>query len=133
VPDSVAAANPTLVMPWSTARSFQSTRTLALDQNRYNDGTIQSRVLVDSSRRSWAISQRLTATQLDDLRTFFNSVVGQCTEFWFYDVYETSPIFSYDDTGTATTGRYAVRFNGPLRYSLDWGRNPCEFSLIEVS
>lgn len=133
MPDSVAAANPTTVLPWSVARSFQSTRTYAIDQNRYPDGSVQTRVITSSSRRSWSIAQRLTAAQLATLRQLFIDGDGQCEEFWFYDVYETSPQFSYDNTGAATTGRYAVRFNGPYRQSLDRGRNPAEYALLEVS
>lgn len=134
MPESVAAASPVGVMPWTLAQSFQEKRTLALDQNRYPDGTVQSRVLVSSSRKGYSLSDRLTADQLADLIDFFETTCVHGTEaFYFYNVYETTPKYSYDETGVATVGRHLVRFDGPLQFSLGMGRNPAQLSLIEVS
>jgi len=134
MPASVAAATSVGVLPWTTIRSFQEKRTLATDQNRYPDARQQTRIIASSSRKEFSISARLTATELDDLITFYVTTCSNGTEsFYFYNVWETVPKYSYDDTGVAITGRYVVRFNGPLQYSLDWGRNPVQFSLIEVS
>jgi hypothetical protein len=133
MPASVAAAAPVFVLPYSLASAFQQVRTYAVDQNRYPDGSVQSRVIPDSSRKRWVIGRKCTADELGDLRQFYIDRKGGAEEFYTYDPYETSPQFSYDETGVATQGRYAVRFDGNFQQSLGMGTHPAQFSLIEVS
>jgi phage-related protein len=133
MPDSVQAVAPATVMPYSLAVAFQQSRSYATDQNRYPDGSLQTRAIANASRKSWTMSRRATASQLAALRAFYIARQGPAQAFWFYDVYETSPQFSYDATGMATVGRYAVRFDGRFEQHLDWGRNPVQIALVEVS
>lgn len=132
MPGAVVAANPTTVMPYSLANAFVQTRTYSVDTNRYPDGSMQSRALVTDSRRSWRVNRRATAVQLGLLRAFYLTQLGPSREFYFYDPYETVPIFSYDNTGAAISGRYTVRFVGQFQSALDWGRNPLQVEICEV-
>lgn len=132
MPNSVLAPVPTMVLPRMLAIAFQQSRTLLVDENRYRDGSLQSRALATSSRKSWTLAARLSVAQLTVLRTFYNDRTGGWLEFYAYDPYETVPMFSYDSTGGATAGRYIGIFEGPLNHALDLGRNPASFKIIEI-
>lgn len=131
MPGSVAAAAPTLVLPYSLAIAFQQERVYLAEENVYAGGELQNRVRVVTSRKRWPQVKRLTTADLVALRAF-QVTVGQ-GEFYFYDVYETSPAFSYDATGASAIGRYAVRFEGELSWSLLIPRHELHLQLVEVS
>ena len=133
MPNSVLAATPSLVLPWVAAIAFQQSRTYFVDNSRYGDGSMQARAIPTTSRKRWTLTARLKPTDLAALRSFYTGQFGAWKEFYFYDVYETSPIFTYDNTGASGPGRYIVRFDGPFQQSLDLGRNPAQLSLVEVS
>lgn len=133
MPDSVVAANPTTVMPFSLAVAFQQSRQYSVDSNFYPDASYQSNPLSSTSRKQWQITKRLTQAQLTTLRTFFRARDGGAHEFWFYDLWETVPIFTYDESGEAVEGRHAVRFAGAWTQVLDVGRNQAKLALIEVA
>jgi hypothetical protein len=118
-------------MPFKLAIAFQRSQSFAVDSNRYLNGEYQANVLTSTSRKRWTLSSLLTAVQTDAIRSFYTSQGP--TEFYFYDVYETSPIFSYDMTGVAITGRYTVRFEGALGIALTKPRNKSDLSLVEVA
>ena len=120
-------------MPYSLAIAFQESRNVEINENRYLNGEAQHGLLVATSRKRFVMTKRLTAAQLADLRTFFMDRRGEVEEFWFYNVWETSPQFFYDPTGAAVDGRYAVRFDGNFQQSLQLGRNQAQIALIEVS
>jgi hypothetical protein len=77
----------------------------------YVDGTSQRQLLTGTSRRSWKFAKRLTPSQLSTLRTFYQACNGNQVAFYFYDPWETSPLYGGDPTGAATVGRHTVRFN----------------------
>ena len=146
MPNSVEIAAPTAVMPLSLSTAFAASRDWTVDTNQYANGDYQSFIpqvydpnanttqAFQSSRRAWQITKRLTATQWSALLAFWLQVGGCRTEFWFYDPYETVPPFSYDPSGAATSGRYAVRFNGSLTASQSTGRAvQVNISLLEVA
>lgn len=130
---TIASASPSVVMPYSLAVAFQQSRAYTNDENRYLAGEVQRSALVATSRKQWQLTKRLTAAELGALRTFYLAQKGGTIEFYFYDVYETSPKFSYDVTGAASAGRYAVRFQGNLDLTLNLGRHQAQLSLIEVN
>ena len=136
MPASVAAANPTTVLPYSLAVAFQHSREWQVDQNRYRNGEVQRTALVATSRRTWSITKALTTTEVNALRTFYAARKGSIEEFWFYDLWETVPPLSgagYDATGSATAGRYAVRFEGAWQETLGISRHEASIVLVEVS
>lgn len=140
MPGSVNAANPTAVMPYSLATVFQQTRTYTVQQNQYRDGSVQSRAIGDTvsptldSRRSWEQTKLLNIAELQALRAFYNQQQGNLIEFIMYDVDETDPPYSYDESGSALAGRYVVRFDGEFKQSLQLGRSLVSgLKLIEVA
>lgn len=146
MPNSVQVANPTAVFPKALATAFTASRDWTVDTNQYANGEYQRDVPewfdpadnsthgFASSRKSWQLTERLTADDWATLLAFWQEVDGCQTEFWFYDPYETSPYFFYDPTGASPTGRFAVRFNGALTYAIGMGR-PVQvgISLLEVA
>jgi hypothetical protein len=131
--DSLVAANPTAVMPFALASLFRQERAIAIDQNIYADNTVQSSVLVSTSRKSWVLAFPLTADDKSAFDDFWEAVGAGA--FKFYDAFETVPKFSYDITGASVSGRYAVMFDGAWQSVLQMGELACElsFRLIEVS
>lgn len=132
MPGNVANALAVTVMPWNLCRAFSCVDEWPRQVNEYVDGRRQVRKLADNSRRVWRLSQRLTDVQLATLRNFWNARKGPLEAFYFYDVWETSPLFTYDATGAATTGRYKVRFEGT--FASDWtlARFEASLTLVEV-
>lgn len=132
MPDSILAPSPTVVLPQLIMSAFSRSRAILVDENRYRDGSLQNRQLASTSRSTWTITRRLTAAQFTELEAFYNDRVGGWLEFYFYDPYETSPLFSYDATGATSTGRHIGIFVGNLNESLLLGRNAAQFGIIEI-
>ena len=123
------------VMPYSLAIAFQSSSHWEVDENTFPNGEIITNALVLPGigfRRSWALTRKLTPTQLSTLQNFYNSVQGPLIAFKFYDVFETSPLYSYDDTGASTAGQYYCRFDGPLSKSILLGLSQLNFAIRQV-
>ncbi len=89
-------------------------------------------IAMATTRKRFVQTLAFNAAQLTAMRAFGASVQW-VAEFWFYNLYETSPKFSYDPTGSAVDGRYAVRFEGNFQQSLNLGRHTVPVTLIEVS
>lgn len=121
------------VFPWNLCVSFKRSQNFLLRMNAYRNGEEQRVNSVTTSRKAWELGQRLTAAQLGTLRSFFASRRG-VEAFYFYDVSETTA-FAYDATGISTTGRYAVRFEGPWEAVLNGGslRGAVSCRLIELA
>lgn len=118
-------------MPFSLARHFQCSREYTVAENRYKNGESQRALRTATSRKSWSRGAILTAAQLATLRTFYNA--RRHEPFYFYDGLETSPRFSYDDTGVATTGRFTVRFEGKWQEDLSMVRSNVTLALVELA
>lgn len=124
---------PTTVLPFSLCKAFSHTRAFGIVGNEYKNGESQRTRLTLTSRKSWRISNRLSPSALQTLREFWDARKGSQEPFWFYDVWETYPKFSYDATGFQTTGRYTVRFEGAWSQTVGIGRSETEISLIELA
>ena len=131
-PGNVTSATPTLVMPRHLCSAFQSSSTCAVLRNEYPNGDSQRRSLVTTPRRTWRLAQRLTPSEWTSLQTFYSQVSGG-NSFYFYDPWETSPRFSHDSTGQATTGRYVVRFASDMTLTARLARVEASWQLVEVS
>lgn len=134
MPGSVVAVSATEVMPLSLCRAFRHERDYPIWENEFPNGESIRRKRASSSRKSWRLAKALTATQLADLRDFYEARSGSLEPFFFYDGTDTATAWAYDATGVATTGRYTVRFN-----DAKWGqdvtlpRAGVDITLIEVS
>ncbi len=133
MPGSVQNAAPTTVLPQSLCRAFSHARAYPIIENEYRNGESQRSVLATTSRKKWTLRKRLTPTQLQALRNFYDARNGTHEPFYFYDPYDASPRFSYDPTGVATTGRYVVRFNTDWTQSVGPGRSDVDLELIELA
>ena len=133
MPGSVGNAVPVGVLPLSLSRAFTHARQHTVIGNDYANGESQRSVLTTSSRKQWKLSKRLTATVLATLRTFYNDHKGPLISFYFYDPWQTDPMFSYDPNGEALTGRYTVRFAGGWKESVGVARHDVELELVELA
>jgi hypothetical protein len=122
-----------MVLPASLSRAFVHAREYPVQVNEYLNGESQRGRLADTSRKRWRLAKMLTAAQLSVLRDFYDARNGPQDAFYFYDPYETNPPFSHDPTGTATQGRYTVRFEGTWSQSSGPARSECEIELVEVA
>ncbi len=133
MPGSVANAAPATVLPHNLCKAFSASREYVVAENQYKNGESQRAALVATSRKSWTQSRRLTPAQLATLRTFYLARNGSTEAFYFYDVHETSPKFSYDPTGVRANGRFTVRFAGSWEQSVGIGRADVGISLVEIA
>ena len=133
MPGSVANAVASTVLPFSLCRAYSQQREYLALENEYADGASQVALRVSSSRKSWRIQKLLTPSELQTLRTFWDARKGPHQAFYFYDVFETSPKFSYDATGVATTGRYTVHFVGEWDQAASWPRGEVGIQLEQLA
>lgn len=125
-------------MPLSLCTAFTELREYAQLQNQYHDGTVQRSQLAQTSRRTFRLSKRLSASQLSALFSFWVSQNGGLTPFAFYNPFEVpagQQIGSnYDPTGNNTQGRVTVVFRGNWAQATDLARsNVQELQLVEVA
>lgn len=133
MPGSVANAAPDSVLPWSLCKAFGHAREFAVLESEYRNGESQRSLLVATSRKSWKTTRRLTPTQLEDFRDFYDGVDGPHKPFWFYDPWDAVPKFSYDENGSSPDGRYTVRFAANWEQMVDIARGEVEITLIELA
>lgn len=131
MPGSVSNASPSDVLPQVLCTAFSESREFSVLQNIYQNGESQVSTAVTTSRKTYQLTRRLTASQLNTLRNFWENHRTQ--EFYVYNPWETSPKFSYDATGVATTGRHTVRFEGGWSESPDLARTEVSLQLVELA
>ncbi len=135
MPGSVSApviATPPPVLPASLCSAFKRSEDYPARENIYLNGESQRASLATSPRRRWALTKRLIASEFVALRDFWIARRGPVEAFYYYDPYYTSPLFSHDPTGAATTGRYTVCFDGRWSADLTIARSDLQISLIEI-
>ncbi|HWP83969.1 MAG TPA: hypothetical protein VNN17_02160 [Terriglobia bacterium] len=133
MPGFVQNAVPITVLPQSLSRAFAHAREYIVLENEYRNGESQRSRLVNTSRKRWRLAKRLTPALLQQLRDFYDARKGPEEPFYFYDPWDTAPKFSHDPAGTATTGRYTVRFEGPWEQMVGMGRADAEIALVELA
>ena len=125
-------------MPASLCTAFTESREYVQLQNQYHDGAIQRSQLVQTSRRTFRLSKRLSASLLSALYSFWVSKNAGLTPFAFYnpfDVGSGQQIGSnYDPTGNSTQGRVTVVFRGNWSQGTDLARSSVQMlELVEVA
>jgi len=133
MPGNVSAASPSTVLPQILCRAFARADEWAIEGNEYRDGTSQRTALVATGRRRWRLAARLSPAAKAVLKTFYDACYGPGQAFYFYDPYETDPLFSYDPTYQKQDGLYVVRFDCPWNQTADINRLNVELQLVEVS
>ena len=138
MPGNLQQAAPNGVMPLSLCTVFTELREYAQLQNQYYDGAVQRSQLAQTSRRTFRLSKRLSASQLSALFSFWVSQSGGLTPFAFYNPFEVAAGqqigSNYDSTGNSTQGRVTVVFRGNWAQTTDLGRSNVQgLELIEVA
>jgi hypothetical protein len=110
MPGNLIPASPTTVMPARLARSFHEELRLECDINTYPDGASDRQALALNNRRYFTVQVMLPPAEWHDLRQFLFDHQG--LPFYFYNLRETVPPFSWDPTGGDPIGRYTVVFDG---------------------
>ena len=72
-------------------------------------------------------------TDLATFRSFFWDASGAMVPVYYYDPFETDPLFSWDETGEATDGRYIVRIDGDWQQTIDMVLGNFPLTLIEIA
>jgi len=138
MPGTITYATPSGVLPQSLCTAFIEERNYETLQGQYHDGTIQRAQLAQSSRKTFKLSQRLSAAALATLLSFWDAQNGGLTPFAYYNPFEPAsgqPIGSnYDPTGTSTQGRYTVVFRCNWAQTTDLCRtNVAGLQLVEIA
>jgi hypothetical protein len=114
MPGNIQVAAASVVMPFALCTAFTSQREYVQLQNRYHDGTIQRSQLAQSSRRTYQLAMRLSASALAAMYSFWQS--QEISPFFFYDLFDVASGqqigSNYDPTGNSTQGRVTVVFRG---------------------
>ncbi len=124
-------------MPASLCTAFTELREYAQLQNQYHDGTIQRSQLAQTSRRTFRLSKRLSASLLSALYNFWVSQNGGLTAFAFYNPFDVSAGqqigSNYDPAGNNTQGRVTLVFRGNWAQTTDVARSNVQgLVLVEV-
>ena len=133
MPGSVDVAYPMTVLPWGLCKAFARSHEWPVALNEYSSGEAQRWYLAGSTRLSWQLSRALTAANLTILLEFWQDRDGPMEPFYFYDPWDTSPLFSYDATGVATAGRYTVRFDGSWESTTGIARSIVPLKLVQLA
>jgi hypothetical protein len=110
MPGNLIPAAPTDVMPAKLSRAFHADLHLEADLNMYPDGSSDRNPLAQNDRHYFQMQQTLSPDDWQALRSFYDSHLGR--PFYFYNLRETVPPWSWDPTGASTVGRYTVVFDG---------------------
>src|SRR5579884_3678695 len=76
MPGSIQNAAPSGVMPYGLCTAFSESREYVQLQAQYHDGTIERSQLAQTSRRTFKLAQRLTATLVAALKAFWDGQQG---------------------------------------------------------
>ena len=131
MPGNVASAVPVGVMPWSLASQYTEELRLEALVNAYPDGSSERTALALNPRRFFKLAFPLRPAKFTEMWNFYRANYGK--PFWFYNLRETVPPFTYDPTGSNPVGRYAVVFDGAWSEEIQLGRSTASFNLREVA
>lgn len=130
MPGNITPAQPTTVMPFVLCRAFQEELRLEANLNNYPDGRSDRAALAINVRHYFKLTTPLFRGDWTLLRTFFYDHQGQA--FWFYNLRETVPPWTYDPTGQNPIGRYTVTFDGQWSDTVTMTRAEVQIALREV-
>lgn len=118
------------VMPKALCKAFQEEQRMEALLNNYPDGTSDRLALAQNVRRYFRMTLGLNGPDWAAMRTFFLARQGRA--FYFYNLRETVPPFSYDPSGNNPVGRYTVVFDGQWSDTFNVARTDVALQLREV-
>ncbi len=129
MPQNLQSASPSGVFPQTLNTVFEEQVFYASRVQVYHDQTIERGLVTDgvnpaSQFRSWALTKKLSSSQMSTLTSFIQAHYGYLdptsqnntwygpTPFYFYDPYAAAGQVgtNYDPTGVSTTGRLVCVF-----------------------
>jgi len=130
MPGNIQIAVPVGLLPFSLCTAFSEAREYSQLQAQYHDGTTERSQLAQTSRRTFKLAKKLTASLAFTLKAFWDSQQGGIVPFLFYNLAEGA----YDATGNSTHGRYTVVFRGAWAQTTGILRTDVpQLELIEVA
>jgi hypothetical protein len=138
MPGNIQAAFPNGVMPFTLCTGFTESREYVELQNQYRDGTIQRSQLAQTSRRTFRLNKRLSASALSALYSFLVSQSYGSTPFLFYNPFDVAAGqeigSNYDSSGNNKQGRVTVVVRGNWSQLTDVCRSNVQgLQLVEVA
>lgn len=128
MPGDVSQAVATTVLPYSLASSYVECRTWPVIENGpLPDGSYLKHLQGAADRREWQLERKPTGAQYNSLLAFWSARKGSHQAFYFYPVQA-----QHDATGVSATGRFLVRFQGPLSTTHSIGLDSAGFGLIQL-
>jgi hypothetical protein len=132
MPGNVLPANPVDVMPFGLSSAFtEEVRIEAYLNNNYPDGSSDRAALALNPRRFFKFTRPATADAYNQLWAFY--LAHLIDPFYFYNLRETVPPFTWDPEGAETVGRYTVVFDGTWSDQMGVARSPVSLGLREVA
>ncbi len=118
------------VMPAGLCSVFQEDLRLETLANAYPDGSSDRAALAINVRHFFRFTRKVTAAQYTALWNFYSAHLTDA--FYFYNLRETVPQWSWDPTGNQPAGRYVVVFDGSWSDTAMMGRSEASLGLREV-
>ena len=107
MPGNIQSAIPTGVMPYALSTAFSESHEYVELQAQHHDGAAERLQLAHTSRRTFELSQRLTATRAIALKSLWDTQQGGVVPFLLYNLAEGA----YDATGNGSCLRlFALPF-----------------------
>ena len=130
MPSNITPARPTDVMPANLAKAFALELHMEILSNGYPDGSSERQALATNVRSYFRLTQALTAADWQTMLTFYQQHI--IAPFYFYNLRETVPPFTFDPTGQNPIGRYTVVFDGGWGDIYQMSRTQIQLSMREV-
>ena len=131
MPGNLNAAVVVGVMPGGLCSAFQEELRLESLANAYPDGSSDRAALALNVRHFFRMTRKVTAAQYTALWDFY---IAHLTDaFYFYNLRETVPPWTWDASGNQPVGRYIVVFDGSWSDTVMMGRSEASLGLREVA
>jgi hypothetical protein len=110
MPGTITPVSPTEVMPATLCAAFTEELRLEIFANTYQDGSSDRVALAVNPRRFFRMTRKVKPAEYTTLYNFYKAHL--IIPFWFYNLTETVPKFTWHADGVDTNGRYVVVFDG---------------------
>jgi hypothetical protein len=131
MPGNVTPPAPVGVMPFGLCSAFSEEMRIESNVNAYSDGSSDRGALALNARHFFRLTRPVTAAQYTALRSFFQQ--HPADPFYFYNLRETVPPWTWDPSGNNPSGRYVVVFDGSWSDQVGMGRSSVSLNLREVA
>lgn len=119
------------VMPAGLCSAFSEELRLENLVNTYQDGSSSRAALAVNVRRFFRMTRTVTGAQYNALWNWYHA--HPCDAFYFYNLRETVPPWTWDASGNQPVGRYLVVFDGSWSDTTKIGRCDASLGLREVN